>query len=143
MLLRPHGDARIADRLIVITDADPTVLGNRKVDLENLAATHGAPQALTVLTNQHTLEHEVFSAGNEAFLKGAFLRLHRNSRRDWEDRIERIPVQDRPDAFLRLIETKKTRKGDLAQAMASRIAAGEPFVVPPYLADAIRGAAQA
>ncbi|MFK3818037.1 ATP-dependent nuclease [Pseudomonas sp. NPDC089407] len=143
VLLRPHGDARIADRLIVITDADPTVLGNRRVDLENLAVTHGAPQALTVLTNRHTLEHEVFSAGNEAFLKGVFLRLHRNSRRDWEDRIERIPVQDRPDAFLRLIETKKTRKGDLAQAMASRIAAGEPFVVPPYLADAIRGAAQA
>lgn len=143
VLLRPHGDARIADRLIVITDADPTVLGNRKVDLENLAAIHGAPQALTVLTNQHTLEHEIFSAGNEAFLKSAFLRLHRNSRRDWEDRIERVPVQDRPDAFLRLIEAKKTRKGDLAQAMASRIAAGEPFVVPPYLADAIRGAAQA
>jgi len=52
-------------------------------------------------------------------------------------------VQDRPDAFLKLIEAKKTRKGDLAQAMASRIAAGEAFVVPPYLADAIRGASQA
>lgn len=52
VLLRSHGDARIADRLIVITDADPTVLGNRKIDLENLAATHGAPQALTVLTNR-------------------------------------------------------------------------------------------
>ncbi len=143
VLLRPHGDARIADRLIVITDADPTVLGNRKVDLEKLAVTHGAPQALTVLTNQHTLEHEIFSAGNEAFLKSAFLRLHRNSRHDWEDQIERVAVQDRPDAFLKLIDTKKTRKGDLAQAMASRIAAGEPFVVPPYLADAIRGASQA
>jgi len=143
VLLRPHGDARIADRLIVVTDADPTVLGNRKIDLENLAATHGAPQALTVLTNQHTLEHEIFGAGNEAFLKGVFLRLHRNSRRDWTDRIEGAAVQDRPDAFLKLIEAKKTRKGDLAQAIASRIAAGEPFVVPLYLADAIRGAAQA
>lgn len=142
VLLRPHGDARIADRLIVITDADPTVLGNRKVDLENLAKTHGAQQALTVLTNQHTLEHEIFSAGNESFLKSVFLRLHRNSRRDWEDQIETVAVQDRPNAFLQLIEAKKTRKGDLAQAMASRIVAGEPFVVPPYLADAIRGASQ-
>ena len=142
VLLRPHGDARIADRLIVITDADPTVLGNRKIDLENLAATHGAPQALMVLTNQHTLEHEIFGAGNEAFLKSVFLRLHRNSRRDWMERIEGIAAQDRPDAFLKLIEAKKTRKGDLAQAIASHIAVGEPFVVPSYLADAIRGAAQ-
>ena len=47
------------------------------------------------------------------------------------------------DAFLKLIEAKKTRKGDLAQAIASRIAAGDPFVVPLYLADAIRAAAQA
>ena len=72
-----------------------------------------------------------------------FLRLHRNSRRDWTDRIESVPAQDRPGAFLALIEAKKTRKGDLAQAIASRIQAGEPFVVPAYLADAIRGAAQA
>lgn len=142
VLLRPYGDARIADRLIVITDADPTVLGNRKVDLENLAATHGAPDALIVLTNQHTLEHEIFGAGNESFLKSVFLRLHRNSRRDWEAQIEAIPEQDRPNAFLKLIEAKKTRKGDLAQAMASRIEAGEPFVVPPYLIDAIRGASR-
>jgi len=143
ILLRPHGDARIADRLIVITDADPTVLGNRKIDLENLAAAHGARQALTVLTNQHTLEHETFGAGNETFLRSVFLRLHRNSRRDWVNRIESVAVQDRPEAFLKLIEAKKTRKGDLAQAIASRVMAGEVFIVPPYLTDAIRSAAQA
>ena len=143
VLLRSHGDARIADRLIVITDADPTVLGNRKIDLENFAATHGALQVLTVLTNQYTLEHEIFATGNEAFLKSVFLRLHRNSRRDWTDRIEGVAVQARPNAFLKLIEAKKTRKGDLAQAIASRIAAGEPFVVPHYLVNAIRGAARA
>ena len=143
VLLRPYGDARIADRLIVVTDADPTVLGNRKADLEKLAETHGAPHTLLVLTNQHTLEHEIFSAGNEAFLKSVFLRLHRNSRGDWKNRIEGVAAQDRPTAFLKLIEAKKTRKGDLAQAIASRIAAGEPFVVPGYLIDAIRGAAQA
>jgi len=142
VLLRPHGDARIADRLTVITDADPSVPGNRKVDLENLAATHGASQALMVLTNQHTLEHEIFAAGNELFLKRVFLRLHRSSRGDWANRIEGVAAHDRPDAFLKLIGAKKTRKGDLAQAIASRIAEGEPFVVPTYLADAIRGAAQ-
>jgi putative ATP-dependent endonuclease of the OLD family len=143
VLLRPYGDARIADRLIVITDADPTVLGNRKVDLEKLATTHSAQQALSVLINQHTLEHEIFAAGNEAFLKKVFLHLHRNSRIAWTDQIEGVAVNDRPTAFLKLILAKKTRKGDLAQAIASRIAAGEPFVVPTYLADAIRGAAKA
>lgn len=143
VLLRPHGDTSIADRLIVITDADPTVLGNRKVDLENLAVTYGSPQALTVLTNQHTLEHEIFRTGNETFLKSVFLRLHRNSRRDWAEKIESIAPQERPNAFLKLLEAKKTRKGDLAQAIASRIADGEPFVIPTYLSDAIHRAAQA
>ena len=142
VLLRPHGDARIADRLIVITDADPTVLGNRKIDLENLAVKHGAPQALAVFTNQQTLEHEIFAAGNEAFLKGVFLRLHRNSRSDWMNKIEAVADRDRPYAFLELLKAKKTRKGDLAQAIASRVVAGDPFVVPGYLSDAIRSAAQ-
>lgn len=142
VLLRPHGDARIADRLIVVTDADPTVLGNRKVDLERLAATHGAPQALTVLTNEATLEHEIFK-GNEAFLKSVFLRLHRNSRLSWTEQIEDIAEPSRPAAFLKLIEAKKTRKGDLAQAIASRIAAGEQFAVPEYLVNAIREAVRA
>jgi putative ATP-dependent endonuclease of OLD family len=143
ILLRPHGDARIADRLIVITDADPAVLGNRKIDLERLAITHGAPQALTVQTNMHTLEHEIFAAGNEAFLKSVFLRLHKNSRRDWEKQIEGVAEQERPLAFLNLIEAKRTRKGDLAQAIASRVSAGDTFVVPTYLANAILDAAKA
>lgn len=143
VLLRPYNGARIADQLIVITDADPSVLGNRKNDLEKLAATHIAPNALRVLTNQQTLEHEIFAAGNEAFLKKVFLRLHRNSLRDWTDQIESVAAEGRPDAFLKLIEAKRTRKGDLAQAIASRIADGEAFVVPEYLVDAIRGAAQA
>lgn len=142
ILLRPHAGARIADRLIVVTDRDPSALGNRKVDLDKLAVTHQAATVLTVLTNQNTLEHEIFSVGNESFLKKVFLSLHRNSRTDWVDEIETVPVQDRPDAFLSLIANKKTRKGDLAQAMASNIAAGEVFIVPPYLEQAILGAAQ-
>ena len=48
---------------------------------------------------------------------------------------------DRPKAFLDLIAAKKTRKGDLAQAIASRIEANDAFAVPVYLADAVRGAA--
>ena len=96
----------------------------------------------TVQTNEKTLEHEIFAAGNEVFLKSVFLRLHRKSRSDWKNKIEDIAIQDRPDAFLKLIEAKKTRKGDLAQAIASQIDAGETFIVPTYLSNAIRGAAE-
>jgi len=142
VLLRPYKGARIADQLIVITDSDPTVLGNRKADLENLALNHGASESLTVLTNQHTLEHEIFGAGNQEFLKSVFLRLHRKSRCDWVDKIEAIPQEDRANAFLKLIEAKRTRKGDLAQAIASRIESNEKFEVPDYLNDAILSAAR-
>ena len=141
VLLRPYGGVSIADRVIVITDADPTMLGNRKADLEALAGRYGASQSLSVLTNQNTLEHEIFASGNETFLKSVFLRLHRNSRDDWKRQIEDVAVADRPNAFLKLITSKKTRKGDLAQSIASRIIAGDPFVVPSYLSDAILKAA--
>jgi putative ATP-dependent endonuclease of OLD family len=142
VLLRPHKGARIADHVIVLTDSDPTVRGNRRADLERLAEQCGAAQALTVRTNQITLEHEIFAAGNEELLKRVFLGLHRNSRDDWARQIEGVAEADRPSAFLSLLESKRTRKGDLAQAIASRIDAGEPFAVPDYLAEAIRSAAQ-
>lgn len=140
VLLRPYNGSRIADNVVVVTDADPSVLGNRKRDLDNLAAQHGAADALSVFVNQQTLEHEIFIAGNEDFLKHVFLRLHRNSRRHWVERIEGVPPAQRADAFLKLLSEKKTRKGDLAQAVASRIAAGERFEPPGYLAAAIRRA---
>lgn len=141
ILLRPRSDARIADRLIVMTDADPAVLGNRSVDLESLADSFGARQALTVFTNSYTLEYEIFAAGNETFLKRVFLRMHRRSQQDWTDYIESIDLQDRPAAFQKLLNDKRTRKGDLAQVIASRIEAGDDFVVPTYLMNAIRSAA--
>jgi len=147
VLLRSYGGARIADRVIVITDADPTMLGNRKEDLEALADRFDAKPALEVCVNRQTLEHELFSAGglfsgsNETLLKNAFLKLHRNSRSEWVRRIEGVPVTDRPDAFLNLLVSKKTRKGDLAQEIASRIELGEDFAAPAYLIEAIQKAA--
>lgn len=141
VLLRPYNGACIADRLIVITDSDPAVLGNRKADLEQLAINYGASESLSVFTNQHTLEHEIFDTGNQEFLKSVFLRLHRRSRRDWEEKIEAVQRQDRANAFLNLIDAKRTRKGDLAQAIASSIESNEKFEVPEYLNDAIHSAA--
>jgi putative ATP-dependent endonuclease of OLD family len=137
VLLRPHSGARIADQIVVVTDADPAVLGNRKADLEKFAAGVGAATALSVFTNQQTLEHELMAAGNEAFLKEVFLALHPNSGADWTQAIEGISTGGRAEAFLSLIKTKKTRKGDLAQEIAARIAEGKPFHVPGYLTNAL------
>jgi putative ATP-dependent endonuclease of OLD family len=142
VLLRDHLGARIADRVVVITDADPSVRGNRKADLEPLALRYGAAAALSVLINQHTLEHEIFLAGNEAFLKNAFLKIHRGSKNDWSHRVEAIVPAGRATAFLELLKNKNTRKGDLAQEIASRIARGETFQVPTYLTEAIRKIAE-
>ncbi|MBI4658498.1 MAG: AAA family ATPase [Verrucomicrobia bacterium] len=137
ILLRPHNGARIADCVVVVTDADPAVAGNRKADLDGFAAGVDAAAALSVYINQHTLEHELMAAGNEAFLKAAFLVLHPNSGADWAAQIEGVAAGGRPAAFLALIEAKKTRKEDLAQVIAARISEGEAFQVPGYLTAAL------
>jgi putative ATP-dependent endonuclease of OLD family len=138
VLLRTCDSARIADRVVVITDGDPKVRGNRQQDLEALAAHYDAAGALDVFVNARTLEHELFSAGNEDLLKLAVLKLQRGSRRQWEEQIEAVPQAERPDAFMTLLNTKRTRKGDLAQEIADRIQRQQPFTVPAYLERAIR-----
>lgn len=137
VLLRPYRQARVADRVVVVTDADPSVEGNRKGDLEAFAKGVGAAHCLDVLTNTRTLEHELLLAGNEAVMKAAFLSIHTRSGDDWANLIEGVAAEARPGALLRLLETKRTRKGDLAQAVAARVEAGDPFQVPGYLRQAI------
>jgi putative ATP-dependent endonuclease of OLD family len=142
IILRPQNGTCIADRVCVITDADPNVPGNRKADLEALAKSLNAASNLRVFTNQRTLEHELFAAGNGKLLKQAFLAIHRNSRGDWERRVEAISEEQRAAEFFKLLSDKRTRKGDFAQEIAMRVAKGAPFAVPDYLRDAINAVAQ-
>lgn len=137
ILLRSFAEASVADRLIVVTDGDPNAPGDRKERLENLARSIDAFEKLSVHVNEKTLEHDLMAAGNEKLLKLSFMSLHRNSSQDWTDRIEGVPEADRPDAFVALLEDKRTRKGDLAQEIAARIAKGVPVSVPEYLREAI------
>ena len=141
ILLRQHEGASISDLVVVITDADPKVLGNRKNDLEELAQEFGSRDKIQVYINECTLEHELLLAGNEKLLKNTFLSLHPRSTDDWTNRIENIDEEHRPDAFIALINDKGTRKGDFAQELASRIAKGAPFNVPAYLEQAINALA--
>ncbi len=68
ILLRPSDGIRIADRVVVITDADPSLSGNRKDDLEAFAGELDAADRLHVFTNQVTFEHELFTAANKESL---------------------------------------------------------------------------
>lgn len=138
ILLKPNNGASIADRLVILTDGDPAVLGNRKQKLETVVAGFSSTGTLGVFLNDITLEHSLFSVGNEKLLKNSFLSIHSGSGNDWRDQIEAKPIEERPNAFLELIEYKRTRKGDLAQEIATRLAKKAPFVVPPYIENAIR-----
>ena len=139
ILLRTHGGASIADRLVVITDADPAVPGDRKTELETLVAGFSSTGTLNVFVNDVTLEHALFSVGNEKLLRNSFLAIHPRSENDWVTKIESVLEANRPDAFLQLLLEKKTRKGDLAQQIAARIDTKfTTFRVPQYLEDAIK-----
>lgn len=140
ILLRPCGGSTIADRVVVVTDADPSVPGNRKEDLEALAAESGVSDRLKVFTNAVTLEHELFVAGNEALLKQIFLGFHPRSESRWRTDIEGSAPLERPNAFVKLLEETRTRKGDFAQQLAAQIDAGIDFIVPRYLEEAIKAA---
>jgi putative ATP-dependent endonuclease of OLD family len=140
ILLRPFGGATIADRVVVVTDADPGVPGNRKEDLEALAGDWGVSDRLKIFTNSFTLEHELFVAGNEALLKQIFLEFHPRSEGRWRTDIERLSSVERPKAFVELLYETRTRKGDFAQQLAAQIDAGNDFNVPHYLKEAILAA---
>lgn len=138
VLLRRVNDASVADRVVIMTDRDPQLAGNRAETLDALANGFGARARLNVYSNVVTLEHELFAAGNEAVLRDAFLELHPRSGQRWDDEIAALPVNDRPGAFVRLLSAMEVRKGDFAQRLAERIVFGHPFVVPAYMRDAIQ-----
>ncbi len=138
VLLRPSGGSTVADRVVVVTDADPSAPGNRKADLEAQVAGWGTAAKLSVFTNAVTLEQELFDAGNQALLKRAFLALYPQSEARWRDDIEAAQPQDQAGAFVSLLKAKQTRKGDFAQRIADLIEAGEVFHVPAYLDQAVR-----
>jgi putative ATP-dependent endonuclease of OLD family len=142
VLLRPSGGSTIADRVVVVTDADPTVPGNRKEDLEAQAAGWGTGGKLSVFTNAVTLEHELFHTGNQTLLKTAFLALYPQSEDRWTHEIDAAQPNDQATAFVDLLKAKQTRKGDFAQRVADLIEAGQPVQVPEYLAQAIRKVAE-
>ncbi len=141
VLIRPCNGCSVADRVVVMTDADPSVPGNRKEDLEALARGWAVAERLIVITNAVTLEHELFSAENSNILKSVFLALHPRSEDRWTHEVEQAAEAERAAAFLKLLTETRTRKGDFAQQLAAQIEAGTAFTVPAYIKRAIEAVA--
>ncbi len=68
-------------------------------------------------------------------LRKAYLKLHPRSSAKWDDAVA-LSGDARATAIHAIF--KGARKGDFAQAVAELIVAGEDFVVPTYLGEAIR-----
>jgi putative ATP-dependent endonuclease of OLD family len=138
ILLRQHDGQHVVDHIVIVTDADPSVPGNRQEELEALADGFGSRDKLSVHVNQRTLEHELFLAGNEALLKKVFVEIYPKSEHRWQEDVEIFEDDScRADAFIELLDDKKIRKGDFAQHLAQMIQEGEAVTVPDYLRQAI------
>jgi putative ATP-dependent endonuclease of OLD family len=126
----------IADLVVVLTDddikhGDPNETPSRIIDaLEVLGE-------INVKVSKHTLEADLFRAGNENFLKTIYLEIHPRSAGKWMDNIESLEdeIDKKSSEFVFLIEKKK---GELSQKICEKIEAGEPFIVPPHIVQAIQ-----
>jgi putative ATP-dependent endonuclease of OLD family len=141
LLLTPYTDARIADRVVIITDGDGGALEKanspgqlRKRALDEVAASAGASELLDVITNTYSLETELVQAGNADLLKKVYIELHSQSEAKWDEAVAKTG-DEQASAIQALFKT--TRKGDFAQILAEKIVKGETFVVPDYLKAAI------
>jgi putative ATP-dependent endonuclease of the OLD family len=142
LLLTPHDDVRIADRLVVLTDGDGGALAEdqvlpgalRKAALEAAAAKIDATRLLEVVINDYSLEAELVIAGNGDLMKTVYLQLHPHSGAKWDAAVAGTD-QARALTIQKLFET--TRKGDFAQLLAEAINADKAFVVPSYIKRAI------
>jgi len=143
LLLSTYEGARIADRVVVITDGDKgkveageVPLGKkRKKDLEILASTLGAEAQLDVLINEFSLEPELLASGNGELMKKIFLTLHAKSEKKWDNAVA-LSGDDQAKAIQAIFED--VRKGDYAQLLADALQKdNQAFKVPAYLTDAI------
>jgi putative ATP-dependent endonuclease of OLD family len=143
LLLSPYVNARIAERVIIVTDGDKTKAapgeetpGNRrKSDLECIARELGAVDLLDVVVNTYSLETELVRSGNGDLLREVYLELHEKSANKWDAALAIIDSDKQAEEIQKLFES--TRKGDFAQIIAEKLSSNVGFHVPDYLTSAI------
>lgn len=143
LLLMHHRGARIADRVVAITDGDgwdlksgqPSPGASRKAELLAFAAGQDAGDLLDVSVNNFSLESELTLAGNEGMLKAAYLRAHPRSESNWTNALANADREAKARAIQALFDN--TPKGDFAQTLAESLREAKDFKVPDYLRVAI------
>jgi putative ATP-dependent endonuclease of OLD family len=140
VLLRCHEEQTVADLVVVVTDSDPETPGDRKSQLETLADSFGTSSSCSIFVGHPTLEAELYLPSNAPLLKKAFLDIHPHSEKRWQKDVEARSEDERPMAFVELLRSTRTRKGDFAQRLAGYFK-DSPFDVPAYLRAAIEAVA--
>ncbi|MDH5858815.1 ATP-dependent nuclease [Lampropedia aestuarii] len=143
LLLTHNKGARIADRVVAITDGDGWDLksgqlspgSSRKAELVAFAAKQNASDLIDVSVNDFSLESELALAGNEELLKAAYLKAHPRSEYNWTSALANTDREAKARAIQRLFDN--TPKGDFAQTLAERLQEAKDFNVPGYLRAAI------
>ncbi|WP_415816214.1 ATP-dependent nuclease [Bordetella tumbae] len=143
LLLTHHQGARIADRVVAITDGDGWDLksgqlspgASRRAELLAFAAEQGAGDFLDVSVNDFSLESELALTGNEELLKAAYLKAHPRSESNWTNALANADREAKARAIQRLFVN--TPKGDFAQTLAESLREAKDFKVPDYLRVAI------
>lgn len=148
LLLTHHKGARVADRVVAITDGDgwgltggtPSPGAKRKTDLDAFAAEQGAGNLLHVSVNDFSLESELALAGNETLVKTAYLNAHPRSESNWTAAVANADREAKALAIQKLFGN--TAKGDFAQTLAELLRKATDFQVPAYLRTAIEALVQ-
>jgi len=143
LLLTEYAGARIADRVVVVTDGDNGIVDakggtlgqNRKEALEKTASDLNATDWLNVVINDYSLEPALVAAGNGELMKQLYLELHPKSEEKWDAAVA-LNGSGQAEAIQQIF--KDVRKGDYAQLLAEAIQKdGQAFNVPAYLEMAI------
>jgi putative ATP-dependent endonuclease of OLD family len=140
VLLTASQGGRIAERVAIITDEDPTTPGDRRDALTKLAKTLGAEDRLEVFIAHPTLEPELLSAcpANVNVVEKAFNRQRPQAGpKAWEQIKELTSPAEREDLFQKEFKRQELRKGDFAQDVAELSTQHPDFTVPQYLRNAI------
>lgn len=165
LLLGEYNGVRLADSVIVVTDADPAVtkttaedtnataedddtdaddsppVYNRASELRALGTELNADESLHVAEAPHTLEADLLvkDTSNHEILGVAYIAQHPKSKAKWQAIVD---ADDSADAlYAKMKKTPKLlAKGQFAHDVAMQIKSGGEFTCPDYLAVAIRRA---
>jgi putative ATP-dependent endonuclease of OLD family len=156
LLTGPDGH-RVADKVLVITDQDPTRRPRNEDNSEEAESGYNRKESLLrylvtdlKVPDRHfriaeaapTLEPQLFNETNAPLLREIFLGIRKQSGKVW-DKITSLPLDERAEAFNKLFAPyekggKNLAKGEYSYRLSARLAdPSARFEVPPYLSEGL------